>query len=145
MSKKPGWLDVGFIAHRGTLLNSVAWRSRSIPLVHILERLELEQLAHAGTSNGQLFVSFEQFVEYGISRKSIKPAIQLGTDLGLLSRTALAPARSHTIRPAQGYRLNYLPGLNAKAPTDEWARVSEVAAAKHVKTYKATMAKRNRS
>ena len=66
------------------MIQSPSWRSRPVPLANILERLEIEHMRHAGTANGQLYVSYNQFVQFGISKRAINAALHLGEQLGLL-------------------------------------------------------------
>src|SRR5262245_57742640 len=79
--------DGGFVPHTAELLKSAAWRARSIYLVKLLDRLEIEHIAHAGKENGHLKVTYDQFVEHGISRRFVKHAIEEGEALGLLKVT----------------------------------------------------------
>ena len=106
------------------MMLSPAWQHAPRPLRRILERLEIEHLRHGAQNNGELFVSFGQFVEYGVSRRSIRPTLELGEALGLLQVT-----RPHEnisdIRPPNAYRLTYVEAKgSAAAPTDEWKSVN---------------------
>jgi hypothetical protein len=123
MSKKPRGLSTPFVSHSLALLESPAWKLQTATLRKIIERLEVEHLRHAGTANGQLFVSYGQFVQEGISRRSIKPAFRLGQKLGLVDISRLARPSNSTIRPPQAYRLIYLSTRSA-SPNNEWERAS---------------------
>lgn len=121
------WLDDtegGWIAHRLHLVMSPAWRLAPIPLRRVLERLEIEHMRHAGKENGRLVVSYDQFVKFGVSRKAIRGALELGERLGLLE-----VRQTHEwvgdVRPPNQYRLTYVPEKDRKAPTDEWASLAE--------------------
>lgn len=127
------WLVGSFVPHRLKMLESPAWKARTVPLMRILERLEVEYLRNGGRTNGSLFVSYGQFEAEGISRRAIRPAIRLGDALGLLEANPLARKTDGNIRPPNAYRLTYLPTAR-KGPTDEWNRVSKVQAEKHVRT-----------
>jgi hypothetical protein len=124
--------DGGFVPHTAELLKSAAWRARSIYLVRMLDRLEVEHMAHAGKENGFLQVTYDQFVEYGISRRFIRCTIEEGEQLGLLKVTArgfYAADGPIEGRPSM-YQLLYLPwkyvpGIGAPQyldPTHEWLR-----------------------
>jgi hypothetical protein len=114
----------GWIAHRLKLLLSPAWQRRPRPLCRILERLEIEHLRHAGRENGRLCVSFDQFVEYGVSRRVIRHAIEAGVSLGLLD-VVQPEAMVRNIKAPNEYRLTYVPAGNSRAPSDEWEDVTE--------------------
>jgi hypothetical protein len=116
------WLTC-FIPHRLELMLSPAWQMAPKPLRRVLERLEIEYLRHGAQNNGQLFVAFSQFTNSGVSKRSIRPTLDLGTALGLLE-----VARSETvgdIRAPNAYRLTYVPAKSASAPTDEWKLVTK--------------------
>lgn len=138
MSKNPNnWLaNAGpWVPIRRRLMESAAWRARSIPLIRMLERLQIEHMYHRGSSNGDLCVSFDQFVKAGISRRNIKRTIELGKDLGLLSVKRGNRPLEGRLKPENRYRLTYLP-TSKKAPTDEWKQVTEVIAENAVKKYR---------
>lgn len=121
------WLDEsegGWIAHRLRLLLSPAWRLRPVPLCRLLDRIEIEHMRHAGRENGHLIVSFDQFVAAGVSRKIIRATIDLGASLGLLAIVQSAEM-VRSIRAPNRYRLTYVPEKDRRAPTDEWASVTE--------------------
>lgn len=121
------WLDDtqgGWIAHRLVLVTSAAWRERPKPLANILDRLEIEHMRHAGKENGHLFVSYEQFVAAGVSRKVIRAAEEAGVALGLL-RVELSETILGNIRGATRYGLTYVPEKGKRAPTDEWLDVTQ--------------------
>jgi len=117
----------GFVAHTAELLQSKAWRSRSIHLVRLLDRLELENIAHAGKENGYLRVTWGQLVEYGLGRRFISAAIHEGVQLGLLQITHQGRYRAGKTDPSL-YRLTYLASKfmpltgppEYHPPTDDW-------------------------
>ena len=126
------------------MLQSAAWRHRPIPLARILERLEVEHMRHAGTSNGRLYVSYGQFVECSVSRKVIASILSLGERLGLLEVIRPSGKYGGTIRNPHAYRLTYLPS-NGKPPSDEWKAISEAEAGALVASYRRpSSAKRRR-
>lgn len=113
--------------HRQRMLLSPAWQARTAPLVRILERLEVEHMAHGGKENGTLQVSYDQLEAWGVSRKSISSAIELGCLLGLITVREGERARG-MVRPPSMYRLTYLRTFERGrfvAETDEWAKLSD--------------------
>jgi hypothetical protein len=124
MARKQKWLTC-WVPHRLELLLSPAWQLAPRPLKRVLERLEIEHMRHGGLNNGHLYVSFDQFVAYRLSRKIVKPTLTLGTALGLLEVIQDEEAFRGDIRPSNRYRLTYVPAKNAASPTDEWKAVSE--------------------
>lgn len=138
MSKSPkNWLaNAGpWVPIRLELLESVAWRARSIPLMRMLLRLEIEHMYHGGAANGDLCVSYGQFENAGVARRDIKRTIALGKDLGLLEvKSGMRPLNGK-LKPENRYRLTYLP-TPKRAPTDEWKKLTQLNAVKAVKKYR---------
>jgi hypothetical protein len=95
--------------------------------VRLLDRIELEHCAHAGRENGYLTVPYNQFVETGIGRRFIKPAIDEAVRLGLLT-VERGLYRGGARRQPSRYRLTYLkwkfvPAAGAPyylEPTHDW-------------------------
>ncbi|MBX3571073.1 MAG: hypothetical protein KF694_01850 [Mesorhizobium sp.] len=132
---KRSWLTA-FVPHRLELLLSPAWQRAPRPLRTILERLEIEHLRHGGQENGFLFVSYQQIVAAGVSRRSIKSACQLGEKLGLLE-VVQDGELTGDLRPPNRYRLTYVPAKGAAAPTDEWKSITKERAMTIVAAFKA--------
>lgn len=138
------WLDDtdgGWVPHRLKLLVSPAWRHRPIPLAKILERIEIEHMRHAGKENGHLIVSYDQFVEHGISRRTIRGSIDLGVVLGLLE-VRQSGEWAGDVRMPNMYRLTYLPEKDRKAPTDEWEGVENDKALALVAEYQNSLSRK---
>jgi hypothetical protein len=110
-----------FVWHTVTLKASMAWRGKSASLCALLDALEVENMKHAGLDNGRLMATYNQLVQFGMRRNSIRGAIREGIRRGLLRLT------EHGRNPTTGkgilsrYRLTYLPTVDAP-PTDEWKR-----------------------
>ena len=66
------------------VLESPAWRALTIHARRFLDLLMLDLLAHGGTNNGELIATYDQAVKYGISRKSVHPAIVEVVNAGLV-------------------------------------------------------------
>lgn len=134
MSRKRAWLGC-FLPHRLELYLSPAWKLRPTPLARILERLEVEHLRHGGQNNGELYVSFGQFVEAGVSRRNILHLLRLGDALGLLE-VRQDEEHGGNIRAPNAYRLTYVPNKGKHVPTDEWKAVNKEAAEKAIRAYR---------
>ncbi|TGS95278.1 hypothetical protein EN814_16385 [Mesorhizobium sp. M2D.F.Ca.ET.171.01.1.1] len=135
MGKPRSWLK-SWLPHRLELYLSPAWsESRVGPLRAMLERLEIEHLRHGGYNNGELYVSYTQFVDFGISRKSVRPTQQLAVDLGLLE--VMHTQGDGVIKGSNAYRLTYVPAKGKDTPTDEWKTVSKEKAQRLVAEFRA--------
>jgi hypothetical protein len=102
------------------MLKSPAYRVLTLSAHRLLARIEIELYQHGGDDNGKLPVTYEQFVEYGIHRHSIAPAIRLCEAVGLIEVTQRG--RAGNWHEPNYYRLTYRP-LGAARPTHEWRGV----------------------
>src|SRR5262249_7248843 len=106
------------------MLRSPAYRVLSLSAHRLLARIEIELHQHGGEDNGKLPVPYEQFVEYGIHRHAIAPAIRECEALGFLEAEH-GQAGNREYRWPSVYRLTYRPVGRAR-PTDEWRRISTI-------------------
>lgn len=139
------WLDEegGWIPVRLSLMLSPAWQHRPKPVARLLERIQIEHLRHGGKENGRLCVSFDQLVDYGLSRRVVHEAIKAACDLGLLGLVQHDQIVGN-IRPPNEYRLTYVPAREKRAPTDEWRYVSETQAATIAQSFTAATSTRKK-
>lgn len=133
--RRTKWLTC-FVPHRLEMLRSPAWQSMPRPLYKIIERLEIEHLAHGGQENGHLYVPFSQFERYGVSKRRIRRLLELGQDLGLVEVLRDPSATNWDIRPPNAYRLTYVPARSQRLPTDEWRSISKERAATLLERYR---------
>ncbi len=137
--KKRRWLTQ-WIPHRLEMRIHPAWLKAPRPLRKVIERLEIEHLRHGGYNNGELFVSYLQFVGFGVSRRSIRSTLKLGEDLGLIEVIRGTETVQSDIRPANSYRLTYVPAKGKDNPTDEWRAVTEDQVNRLIAEFKTTEA-----
>jgi hypothetical protein len=107
------------------MLESPAYRVLSLSGHRVLSRIEIELAHHAGHDNGELIVSYQQFVDYGIERHAIAPAIRECVALGFLAVTERGRAGNREHRSPNKYRLTYRHAGRAK-PTHEWAHIRTI-------------------
>jgi len=93
----------------------------------LLERIELEHMSHKLFENGRLGIAYSQFVDWGISRRSIPAAIDYAVNAGFLEVTKRGLRLKETTNE---YRLTYFAtrertptgAYEWSAPTNEWKR-----------------------
>lgn len=104
------------------MLESPAFRALSLSAHRILARLEIELHQHGGKpeENGRLACTFEHFVEYGLERHAIAPAIRETVALGFVEITRQGSAGNADCRQPTLYRLTYRHTGSDKRITDEW-------------------------
>ena len=66
------------------LLTSDAWQCLSVNARKVVDRVLVEHMAHAGFENGNLMVTHEDFVRYGVTRRLVTQSIDEAEFLGLL-------------------------------------------------------------
>jgi hypothetical protein len=130
MTKRPR-IDGPYITHTTAMLKSPAWRVMSLSGHKVLDRIEIEHAKHGGNDNGKLPATFNQFVEYGIHRHSIAPALREVSALGFIEVTERGRAGGGDERRPNVFRLTYLPE-GATKPTNEWRFIQTIIDAQRI-------------
>ena len=78
------------LAIRGRLLESPAMRALNLAAIRVMHRLEVEHMNHGGAENGRLIVTHDQFIEWGVPRNAVSPAIRELVALGFVEVTEKA-------------------------------------------------------
>jgi len=113
------------------MLESPSYRVLSLSGHRILARVEIEMAHHGGCDNGKLPVTFEDFVQYGMDRHAVAPAIRECCALGFLEVTELGRAGNAEFRQPSKYRLTYR-HVDRANPTNEWQRIHTVEEAEQI-------------
>ena len=113
--------DGPFAGRLITMLESPPFRVLTLSGHRVLARIEIELKRHGGEDNGKLPITYEQFVEYGIHRHAIAPAIRECEALGFLEAER-GKAGNREYRAPSTYRLTYQPVGRAR-PTHDWQRI----------------------
>jgi hypothetical protein len=106
------------------MLESLAWRRLTLPARRIVDRIILEHMAHGGTQNGRLVVTYDQFRQFGISRKKISGAISLADKLGLVDVVERGGRGYGIARRPSLYALTWLPRCDGSPPSNRWKSFS---------------------
>lgn len=105
------------------MLESPAWAALSIHARRIIDRVLIEHMAHAGTQNGALPVSYADIEALGIRRNRISSAIAEAVSLGFLDhqrgRAAGGAAQGHV----QLFRLTWLRTGDGEPATNRWKSI----------------------
>ena|ERR1700722_10340332 len=81
---KPNKISGQFAARLIEMMESPAYRVLSLSAHRVLSRIEVEWAHHGGQDNGQLPVTFDDFVAYGLHRTAIGPALAELEALGFI-------------------------------------------------------------
>jgi hypothetical protein len=109
----------------------------------VLDRIEIELGHHAGRGNGKLPVTYTHFVEYGIDRHAIRPALNELQALGIAVVTEPGCAGNAEHRAPNLLRLTYRNAGRERA-TNEWRRIKTMEEAEMIAQNARETARRTR-
>jgi hypothetical protein len=134
MIKRRNSINDQWSARRREMLESPAYRVLSQSAHRAISRLELELCYHGGNDNGKLPVTFDDFVEYGIDRASVAPALREGEALGFFRITERGRGGNREYRTPNKFYLTFARGRESrtKPPTDEWRKIKTIVEAKAI-------------
>jgi hypothetical protein len=116
------------------MLKSPAYRVLSLAAHRILARLEIEFNSHGRKSdeNGNLPCTYDHFVEYGVHRQAIAPAIRELVALGFVQIARHGSAGNAEHRQPTLFLLTYRPFGSAKYVINGWRRIGTIDEAEQV-------------
>jgi hypothetical protein len=120
-----GHFDEPFVRIKYSMKESPAWKALTLSARRALDRIEIEFGKHKGKpeANGELIVTYEHFVEYGIGRNEIGPAIRELVVLGFVRITRAGVAGNADQRLATKFLITYQPNGSAQYVEDNWKRI----------------------
>jgi hypothetical protein len=102
------------------LLESDAWRMMPRATRLVVDRIMIEHMAHAGTENGNLVVTYNDFVRFGVHREVLPRAISEASGRGLISVTEKGRASTGSDRWPSRYALGWLPLFDGAPALNRW-------------------------
>lgn len=107
------------------MLESPAYRALSVSAHLVISRIEIEHAHHGGSDNGRLPVTTDNFVEYGMHRTSVAPAIREAEALGFIRITEHGCGGNAEYRRPNLFFLTFANGRGSRAnpPTHDWRRI----------------------
>ncbi len=115
------------------ILESFAWRAASQNARLLIDRVCVEHMAHAGTRNGALPVTYDNFEHFGIRRGSIASAIAEVDAIGLVKVAKIGERGWGGFRGrATLFRLAWLPTATGESPCSKWRRFESLEEARRV-------------
>jgi len=124
--KRRNAIGEGWISYPLSMLESPALRTLSLSAVRVMHRLEVEHMHHGGAENGNLIVTHNQFIEWGIAQNAIAPAIRELVALGLVVITEKGCGGNENHRRANRFRLTYVNMKSREQPTHEWRKIETI-------------------
>jgi hypothetical protein len=124
-----------WISYPIEMLESPAYGALSLSAHKVIARIAIELANHGGNDNGKLPVTFEQFMEYGISHRSgIAPAIREAEALGFIKVTEHGRAGNAEYRRPNLFYLTFANwrGSRAQPPSHDWRKIKTEADAFYI-------------
>jgi hypothetical protein len=132
--KRRNRINEQFAARTISMLESPAFRVLSLSAHKVISRLEIELAHHGGNDNGKLPVTTDQFVEYGMHRTSVAPAIREAEAFGFIRITERGRGGSAEYRTPNKFFLTFAHGRDSRSipPTHDWRRIKTVDEAERI-------------
>jgi hypothetical protein len=127
--KKRNQIDGQFNARLIEMMESPAYRVLSLSAHRVLDRIAIELGHHGGNDNGKLPVTYEHFMEYGVHRHAVAPAIRELEALGFIEVTQRGKPSAGEHRLPNMFRLTWANCKSTPNPTHEWRRIPDIEAA----------------
>ena len=123
-----------FAARMIEMLESPAYRALSRAAHMVISRIEIELAHHGGNDNGRLPVTTNDFVEYGMHRTSVAPAIREAEALGFIRITERGRGGNAEHRSPNLFFLTFAHARDSgkHPPTHDWRRIKTAAEAEQI-------------
>jgi hypothetical protein len=116
-------LDGPFVTHSLEMRRSPAWNALPDNARRVLDRLEVEHMAHGGAENDNLQVTFDDFVKAGVRRNSIALAVRQCEALGFVRIVRRGGLARGGQKVTSAYGLTYLVGRGKSPdPSHDWRK-----------------------
>jgi hypothetical protein len=115
------------------MLESPAYRVLSVSAHRVISRIEIEHASHGGSENGNLPVTKQNFMDYGIHHDAVAPAIREAEALGFV-RMKRGRGGNADHRQPNRFFLTFAHGRGSRdyPPTHEWRKVKTIEEAQAV-------------
>ena len=126
MTSKKSQYNSSFAILGRDLIQSPSWRKMSINCKRLIDFLMNEHLSKGGKENGSLKATYDQLVEFGISRRLIHRTISEAEDFGLIR--AERGGRKGCVNHISTFTVTFLRTIkNGRevSPTHDWKLVHQ--------------------
>jgi hypothetical protein len=133
-TRKRNSINEQFSVHLISMLESPAYQVLTLSAHKVISRIEIELAHHGGNDNGKLPVTYQDFIDYGISRECIAPAIREAMALGFIKITRHGRAGNAEYREPTLYLLTfaYARGGRQTPPTHDWRQIKTIEEAQQI-------------
>src|SRR5262249_20888208 len=109
------------------MLESPAYRVLSVSAHRVISRIEIEHASHGGSENGNLPVTKQNFMDYGMDHNAVAPAIPQAEAHGFIRmKRGLGGNADH--RGPNSFSVTFAHGRGGRAypPTHEWRKIKTI-------------------
>jgi hypothetical protein len=109
------------------MLESPAYRVMSVSAHRVISRIEIEHAHHGGSENGNLPVTKQNFMDYGMHHDAVAPAIREAEALGFI-RMKRGRGGNAEHRQPNRFFLTFAHGRSSRAypPTHDWRKIKTI-------------------
>jgi len=109
------------------MLESPAYRVLSVSAHRVISRIEIEHASHGGSENGNLPVTKQNFMDYGMDHNAVAPAIREAEALGFI-RMKRGRGGNADHRQPNRFFLTFAHGRGSRAcpPTHDWRKIKTI-------------------
>jgi len=145
--KRRNQISGQFSARLIEMMESPAYRALSLSAHRVLSRIEIEMAHHGGNDNGNLPVTYEHFIEYGMDRHAVGPAISELEALGFIEVVERGSSGNAGYRSPSKYRLTYRhsDGADDADGSHEWRKITTMKEAVEIAAQARAKPRENRS
>jgi hypothetical protein len=120
--------------HLIEMLESPAYRALTRSAHMVISRIEIELAHHGGNDNGRLPVTTDNFVDYGMHRTSVAPAIREAEALGFIRITERGRGGNAEYRAPNLFFLTFAHSRDSgkNPPTHDWRRIEALEEAEQI-------------
>jgi hypothetical protein len=124
MSRRKNQIGGHFAARLIEMLGSPAYRVLSVSAHRVISRIEIEHAHHGGSENGNLPVTKQNFMDYGMDHDAVAPAIREAEALGFI-RMKRGRGGNADHRQPNRFFLTFVNGRGNRSypPTHEWRKI----------------------
>ena len=131
--KRRNSINGQFAAPLIEMMESPAYRVLSRAAHLVISRIEIELAHHGGNDNGKLAVTFDDFIQYGMNRAAVAPAIREAEALGFIDVEHGRGGNAEHRTPNKFF-LTFAHGRDSRTqpPSNRWRRIKTDAEAERI-------------
>src|SRR5262245_32057417 len=125
MMKRRNSINEQFSARLISMLESPSYQALSLSGHKVISRIEIELAHHGGNDNGELPVTYQDFIDYGITRECIAPALREVEALGFIRITKPGRGGNREYREPTLYWLTFAHARTSRQspPSHDWKKI----------------------